>query len=461
METIILEQWLHDRIRRNAEDDPEFRRFLGGEDLEQVSRASVESYQLFELKKVLSYVYCNSPFYKELFSKNSVRPEDIESLDDLANITLTDPADLAESPYRFLCVSMGDIARPVTFISSGTSGPQKRVFSTSKDLEHIIEFMEMGMRTVTKEGDVVQILLPGGVPLGQLDLLAQAVERIGAFPVKAGTDLSSEEQLELVEKHKSTIIFGWPSYIYRITREMLTKGHDLAGLGVKTLFFTAEYLSLPMRERLEEIWNCRVSLHYGLTEMGLGVAVECQAHNGFHFNEAGLILEVVDPKTGEVIKDDREGELVFTTLNKEGTPLIRYRTHDLASLIVEPCPCGANTLIKFNNVKRRLESIVQIGEGDEIYPSLFDDLLYNIPEVIDYQVSLGRTGGKDCLAFRVEVIRPGNDIEEKIKKILTDFSLIQKNINTGRMTDLELDVVGIGELRHSGSAKKMIVDSRQ
>ena len=107
-----------------------------------------------------------------------------------------------------------------------------------------------------------------------------------------------------------------------------------------------------------------------------------------------------------------------------------------------------------------MESIVKVGKGDEIYPSQFDDLLYKIPEVIDYRVSLGRTEEKDCLAFRVEVIRPGNDIQKKIKKILTDFSLIQKNINAGRMTGLEVDVVGIGESSHFGPVKKMIVDSR-
>ena len=211
---------------------------------------------------------------------------------------------------------------------------------------------------------------------------------------------------------------------------------------------------------MQSIWNCDVHTHYGLTEMGLGVAVECHAHNGYHFNEVDLLLEVVDPKTGEVIKDGREGELVFTTLSREGTPLIRYRTHDISRLITEPCPCGATTLLKFGKVTRRLESVVEIGDGDQIYPSLFDELLYQIPQVVDYQVTLSRADGKDNLAFVAEVTQMGNGIEQKIKEVLLSFPLIQRNISAGRMTEPKLELVGLGELKRSGRAKKMIVDNR-
>jgi len=188
--------------------------------------------------------------------------------------------------------------------------------------------------------------------------------------------------------------------------------------------------------------------------------VECHAHSGYHFNEVDLLLEVIDPETGEVVSDGGEGELVFTTLNREGTPLIRYRTHDVSRLITEPCPCGATTLLKLGKVTRRLESVVSVGDGDEIYPSLFDELLYQIPEVVDYRATLSRNNGKDNLAFVVEVTRTGDDLHQEIRGLLSTLPLLQRNISAGKMTEPSLELVGLGELKRGGRAKKMIVDNR-
>ena len=314
METISLEQWLHNIIRQKVKEDPEYRQFVGQESIDDVTRADIDHYHLFQLRKTLSYAYEKSAFYRKLFDQSGIKVDEIRSLADISRIPFTSPADVAQHHYQIACVPLGDITRITTFTSSGTTGPQKRVFFTEADIERMVEFMEMGMRTVTTSEDVVQILLPGGSPLGQLDLLARGVERIGAFPVKAGTGLTSEEQLELIKKHNSTILFGRTGRIYRMTHELLAKGYELDRLGVKTLFVTSEYLSQSMRERLKSLWNCEVSFHYGLTEMGLGVAVECPAHNGFHLNEVDLLLEMIDPETGEPVTNGSEGELVLTTL---------------------------------------------------------------------------------------------------------------------------------------------------
>ncbi len=460
METIFLEQWLHNRIRQQVKEDPEYRQFLGKTSLEQVTRADVDNFHLFNLRKTLSYVYQNSSFYEELFRNSGITPEDITSLADLAKIPFTRPSDLAGNPYRFVCVSLADIARVTTFTTSGTTGPQKRVFCTEADIERVTDFMGVGMRTVATTGDVVQIMLPFVSENNQGDLLARGVEKMGASPVRAGISLSAEEQLNLVKQHQSTILFAPTPRMHRMTQEL--KGtHPLDELGVKTLFVTSGYLSEPMRNQLQTIWNCDVHTHYGLTEMGLGVAVECHAHNGYHFNEVDLLLEVIDPETGETINDGREGEVVFTTLGREGTPLIRYRTHDISRLITEPCPCGATTLLKLDKITRRLESVAKIGDGDEIYPSLFDELLHQVPQVVDYQVTLSQANGKDNLAFVVEVTQIADDIEQRIYQVLLDSALIQRNISAGRMAEPKLELVGPGELKRSGRAKKMIIDDRQ
>jgi phenylacetate-CoA ligase len=456
----LIEKWLHDKIKEKAKEESEFRHLLGKETLDQVKKDDVEKFHLFQLRKILSYVYEKSPFYREHLTKNGIKPDEIRSLNDLALIPFTEPSVMAESPYRFLCLSMANVIRPITFTSSGTTGPQKKVFFTGGDIEKMVEFMEIGMRTVAKSGDRVQIILPGGAPLGQLDLLARGVERMGGLPIKAGTALSPEEQLELIQRNKPAVLFGSVRRMYRISQELLLKGYTLNDLGVKTLFLTSEYLSESMRERLQRMWNCEVSLHYGLTEMGLGVAVECTAHNGFHFNEVDLLLEVINPETGELVKDDGEGELVFTTLNREAMPLIRYRTHDIAELITEPCPCGAGTLLKFGKVTRRLESIVRLRDGDEIYPALLDEVLYKIPQIVDYEVILREVDGKDDLSFVVEVTKFENALQKEIRKALSNLTLLQIKIASGRINEPKIDLVALGQLKQIGRAKKMIVDNR-
>ena len=459
METIYLEQWLHNIIRQKMREDPEYRQFAGGKSVKQVTRADIDRYQLFKLRKTLSYAYEKSTFYRQLFNKSGIKADDIRSLDDIAKIPFTNPADIAQHPYHFACVSLGDIARITTFTSSGTTGPQKRVFFTDGDLEAMTDFMAAGMRSVATAGDVVQIMLPSARPNDQADLLAKGVGKMGGLPIISGTTPSPEEQLRIIDEAHSTVLFASVSRMYRITQET-RHSHDLKGKKVKTLFVTSEYLSESMRRQLKRAWDCDVHVHYGLTEMGLGVAVECHAHNGFHFNEADLLVEVVDPETGVVLGNDEEGELVFTTLSREAMPLVRYRTHDISKLISRPCECGASTLRKIARVTRRLEAIVKIGGGDEIYPAVFDELIFSVPDVIDYQLTLGREGDRDIFRFKVEVTAEGQDIGEAISKTVLSHPLIKKNVEADRMALPEVELVSQGTLRRLTRAKKLIVDER-
>ena len=460
METIFLEQWLHNIIRQKVKEAPEYRQFVGKESIDRVTRADIDRYHLFKLRKILTYAYEKSTFYRELFNNRGIKVDDISSLDNIANIPLTNPADIAQHPYQFACVSLGEIERATTFTSSGTTGPQKRVFCTESDLEMMTDFMGAGMRSVATEGDVVQIMLPSARPNDQADLLAKGVGKMGGLPVISGTTPSPEEQLRIIDEAHSAVLFASVSRIYRITQET-RHNHDLKGKGVKALFVTSEYLSESMRRQLRDAWNCDVHTHYGLTEMGLGVAVECHAHNGYHFNEADLLVEVVDPETGAVLTNDDEGELVFTTLTREAMPLIRYRTRDISRLLSRPCECGASTLKKIAKVTRRREGIVKIGEGDEIYPAMFDELIFSIPDVIDYQLTLGKEGGRDILLFKAEVTRESQDIGEAISKVVLSHRLIRKNVDANRMALPKVELASQGTLKRMTRAKKLIVDERQ
>jgi phenylacetate-coenzyme A ligase PaaK-like adenylate-forming protein len=408
---------------------------------------------------MLNYVFHKSDFYKELFHKTGITPDGIKSMDDLVKIPFTEPDDLRNIPYRFVCVPLGKFAGEYLFDTSGTSGLPKRVACTRQDIDRMVDFMSAGMRTVSPGGRVIMLILPAGRPNSQADLLSKGVRKMGGSPIIGDINASPEEHIKTIEKHHPEVIFTSPSRIHRITMGCKPRNR-LSDLGVKTLFLTSEYLSGTMREKLQDIWNCDVFTHYGMTEMGIGVAVECHAHNGFHFNEADLLLEIVDPDTGAAIEDDREGELVFTTLTREGTPLIRYRTHDIARVIRQPCPCGASTLKGIGGLVRKTESLVAIGREDEIHPAYFDDVFYSVPEVIDYQVVVDNYENKDCLKFVVEVIEEGEGIREEIKKILLGTPAIGSNLELGLLAEPEIELVSAGALLRYTRAKKLIVDNR-
>jgi phenylacetate-CoA ligase len=457
---LYLENWVHSIIRHTLKKDAGFRSYAKIDSLGRIARSDVEIYQAFKLRKTLQYAYEKSSFYREWFDASGLRPEDICSPEDLSRLSFTEPRQLAEAPYRLLCVSQADIARPYNFVTSGTTGPRKRVFWSRADLERITDFMAAGIGTVATTKDVIHIILPDGRPYSQAELLREGVKKFGATPAVSAVDIGARELSNSIEEFHSTVIFGYARRLFRLSKELQSK-EVLNERGVRVLFLAAEYLPDAMRKELEQIWNCRVHTHYGLTEMGLGVAVECSAGNGYHFNEADLLVEIVDPGTGVSVNPGEEGELVFTTLNREAMPLIRYRTHDISRLIVEPCSCGASTLLKIDKVKKRLESIVKVGDGDEMYPALFDDVLFEVPGIIDYQVLVTRQDNNYRLDFKIEMIEEGEDRLTEIRNKLLAAPIVASNIAAGKMLVPRMETVGSGALQSVGREKKMILDRRE
>lgn len=456
---MYLETWIHNILKTALETDAGYRGYAQKNSLSPVSRADLDTYQFYRLRRTLEYCSTKSSFYRDLFRKAGVEPKDVWDPGDLAKLPFTEPFHLAEAPYRFLCTSQAEIARPCTFVTSGTTGPRKKIFWTQGDLERITDFMAAGMGTVATSEDVVQIILPDGRPNSQADLLFKGVQKLGATPVLASPDLDAQEHLRILESCHSSVLFGYVSRIFRLSKELQARG-NLRDKGVRVLFLAAEYLPEARREELQQIWNCRVHTHYGLTEMGLGVAIECEARNGYHFNEADLLLEVINPGTGETVPAGEEGELVFTTLNREAMPLIRYRTHDLSRLIAEPCPCGAASLLKIDKIRKRLESVIAIAGGDEIYPTYFDDALFKIPGLIDYQVVVSRHESKERLDFKIEMAPESADRILEINQKLRSESIVAKNIAAGRMMEPRIEIVEWGALQSADRVKKLIVDRR-
>ena len=429
-----------------------------------ISRQDVERYQLFRVNEMLAYVSQNSAFYRDHASYVG----QIRSYADMAKIPFTTSTHLSEDPYKLLCVSLSGVARIFSHFTTGTiSNKPKKIFFTQYDADRIIDSMVAILGTVLdasglgREGSRVQVYLPDkGPPLSMARLIIKGMEKIGGEGVVGECYVPTEEKIESIQELKPNMIMGSAFRIWRMTQEASVH-HDLTELGVSVVFVTSEYLSKPMRERIESAWNCQVFHHYGMTEPGFAIGIECGEHDGFHYNEADLLFEIIDPDTGEILPDGEEGELVFTSLDREGMPLIRYRTGDISCLRAEPCGCGAATLKRIGALPKRLELVHQLGIGEPIYSSLFDEVLYGVPDLVDYRIFLTRENGKDEMVCKIETLRGGEALEAQIREGLLSIGAVNRAVAMGKLYQPVIEQTERGTLRRGGrSLKRKIVDQR-
>jgi phenylacetate-coenzyme A ligase PaaK-like adenylate-forming protein len=452
---MYLEKCVHYKIRSDQSFDP----------AGLLDRQALERYQLQRVNDTLRYVSENSVSYREYASFAG----QIGSYAEMAKLPFTTAEDLSQDPYKLLCVSLSGVKRTFSHYTTGTiSNKPKKIFFTQYDADRIIDSMAAILGTVMEASGLgradsrVQIYLPDkGPPLSMARMIAKGVEQIDGIGLIGKCYVSTAEQIQSIREVKPDMIMGSAFRIWRMTQEA-SVNHDLTKLGVKVIFVTSEYLSQPMRHRLADVWNCQVFHHYGMTEPGFAIGIECQAHKGFHFNEADLLFEVIDPVTGEILPDGEEGELVFTSLDREGMPLIRYRTGDISRLVGEPCKCGASTLKRIDTLPKRLELIHQLGTGEAIYSSLFDEALYHIPDLVDYRIFLSRNDGHDELTCKIEVLPNDGDISKQVQDGLLSIMPIRRAVAGGWMAAPIVEFTERGTLRRGGrSLKRKIVDERE
>jgi len=462
MNSFYLEKWVHDKIRRAAEENEELRRHLGGNDLGLLSRNDLEKYQIYKLGKTLEYAVRKSFFYRDLFARHGIRISEIKDLGDLSRIPFTEPAMLAEKPYQFLCVPQTEISRVYTLFTAGTTSSPKKVFFADDEIKLITDFMGAAMKAVSLEEDLSQykayLLLPNGKPHSQARLLERGINKTGDSAVVGDIELNELELVKDIEKARPDIIFGSTSRLARLTQVGTTHG-DLRKIGVKILFVTSEYLSAAMRNRMRQAWNCQVYQHYGMTELGFGFAVECRDHDGFHYDDSDFIVEVVDPDTGCSVSEG-EGELVVTTLNRSAMPLIRYRTGDLSRITSPGCSCGVTTSQKIAPILKRIKTMVLLGQSDFIYPSLFDDIFNGLPYVSDYQAIISQEPPRDILTFKVAVNTSEDGLRQEIRKALMKNPLLLKNFEADLMAEPRVEIVDGKEIKREGRTKRVILDTR-
>lgn len=342
---------------------------------ESMDTAVREKLQFARLKNLLDKVYRDVPFYKKKMDEAGVSPKDITCLADIAKLPFTTKDDLRETfPYGLLACPEAEIEE--IHMSSGTTGVPVVDAYTRKDVETWEEAMA---RTLAGAGatrnDTVQNCYGYGLFTGGLGVHYGA-KRLGAniIPMSSG---NTQKQLMVMKAFGSTILTCTPSYALYMAEEAAESGIDVKAMKLRAGCFGAEPWSENMRKEIEAKYGIDAYDIYGLTEItGPGVAFECEAKDGLHINEDFFYPEIIDPVTGKVLPDGEKGELVFTTLVKEGTPLIRYRTRDVTFLRRDICSCGRTT-VKMNRLFGRTDDMLII-RGVNVFPSQIEHALIEI-----------------------------------------------------------------------------------
>jgi len=394
------------------------------EHFETMSRDEMKNVQLERLRSLVKRVYSNVPAYRTKMQEAGIMPSDIKSVDDLKNLPFTYKQDLRDNyPYGMFAVPMEDIVR--IHASSGTTGKQTVVGYTAHDIDMWAECIARAFVSVgISKGDFIQIAYGYGLFTGGLGVHYGA-EKLGVsvIPISGG---NTKRQIQTMMDFGSTVIACTPSYSLFIAEEMAEMGYSANDNKLKVGIFGAEPWSPQMKRDIEAKLGIKAIDIYGLSEvMGPGVACECSYCAGMHIAEDNFIPEIIDPVTGDVREIGEEGELVFTTLTKEGLPLIRYRTRDISSLNDKKCECGRTT-VRMNKVTGRSDDMLII-RGVNVFPSQIESVLLGVGGTAPhYQIIVNRVDNRDLLEVQIEMtsemfsdeVRRIEDIEQKIRREL-------------------------------------------
>lgn len=426
-------------------------------ELECLPRAQLDQLKLRRLKETVFRVYSFVPSYKAKMDAIGLKPNDIETLDDLKKLPFSTKQDMRDNyPFSLFTVPMSDVVR--IHSSSGTTGKPTVVGYTRRDLETWSELMA---RALTCAGatrhSVVQNAYGYGLFTGGLGVHYGA-EKVGASVIPSSGG-NTKRQIMLMQDFGTTVLTCTPSYALFMHEVMLEMGVKPSDLKLQSGIFGAEPWSEGMRQDLESRLEINAFDIYGLSEIiGPGVAIECPEKIGLHIFEDHFIPEIIDPETGEVLPPGSKGELVLTTVTKEALPMIRYRTRDLTSLISEPCACG-RTHVRMNKIFGRSDDMVII-RGVNVFPSQVETVLLSI-EMVEphYLLVVERRNNLDELEIWVEVSE--KFFSDEIRKLETLERHIAKELESSLGVAVKVKLVEPKSLQRSEGKAKRVEDRRK
>jgi len=423
--------------------------------METLPRKEIRELQLKRLKETVKKLYENVPFYQNKFKELKIKPTDIKTLEDIRKLPLTTKDDLRNnSPFGMMTTSLDNCIE--LHASSGTTGIPITVCYTPNDIDVWSEVMArcLSMSGLTKK-DIFQNPIPYGTFTGAFGFHYGA-QKVGALVIPSGMG-QSERQLKLMDYYDTTFISGVASYAMRLSQVAQEIDVDLEKLKVRNGLFGAEMFTPGLKKRIMNAWNMDVHDIYGLTEMcGPGVSTDCDQHDGLHLWEDHFLIEVLDPITLEPVEPEEEGEIVLTTLTKEGMPLLRYRTRDIAKIYdQEVCDCG-RTHVKHTTIKGRSDDMIII-RGTNIYPGQVESVLMKNQEVGgNWRMVLDTKNDVDMLTVEVESKNQlsqveSADLEESLKNDIKSVIVF-----TPRVT-----VLPPNGIPQEGLKAKRVIDNRK
>lgn len=426
-------------------------------EIETMPREELEALQLERLQALVKRVYEKIPFYKESFDKAGVSPEDIKSLDDLTKLPFTVKQDMRDAyPFGLFAVPRKDVVR--IHCSSGTTGTATVVGYTQADLERWGDcFARFLYAADCGPESTLQVSYGYGLFTGGLGA-HNGGERAGCTVLPMSTG-NTKRQVRLMKDFGVDCLCCTPSYALNIAEVAEEEGYDPRTFPIHAGILGAEPCSEATRKEIEEKLGIQVFDIYGLSDvMGPGVACECEKQHGLHVCEDQFIIEIVDPKTLKPVPDGEWGEVVFTTLCKDCSPLVRYRTRDISRIIVGECECG-RTFRRMDRIAGRTDDMM-ILRGVNVFPSQIEEEIVSFPEIAaQYQLILTTKGTLDHAELRVETVPdfPFDEVRrlEKLKKDL------QKALKENLQIAVDVKIVEPKTIERSEGKAKRIIDLRE
>ncbi len=425
--------------------------------VECMDQGSMRKLQLERLQQTVERLYHNVAAYRTKMQAKGMEPEDVKSLEDLRHLPTTSKQDLRDAyPYDLFAVPLSEIVR--LHASSGTTGKPTVVGYTRNDISMWAELMARSLTSAgSSKSAIIQNAYGYGLFTGALGVHYGA-EKIGAavIPVSGG---NTKRQIMLLEDFAPTLLACTPSYALQIAEVLEEQGVDMDKLHLRWGLFGAEPWSEEMRRELEAKLRLTALDIYGLSEIiGPGVACECVEKRGMHINEDHFIPEIIDPLTEEPLPYGEKGELVFTTITKEGMPLIRYRTRDISRLFPEKCACG-RSLIRMERVSGRTDDMLII-RGVNVFPSQVESVLLGISGVEPHYILIvDRKGNLDTLEVQVEVSE--SLFSDEVRRLEELENRITKEIESNLGVGAKVRLVEPKSIPRSEGKAKRVIDNRK
>jgi phenylacetate-CoA ligase len=424
---------------------------------ECMDRNDLRQLQDERLRETVERVYFNVPFYRHKMQEAGLGPEKIQTVSDLTRLPFTTKNDLRDNyPFGLFAVPMSEIVR--LHASSGTTGKPTVVGYTRSD---IATWSEVMARTLTCAGadrnDFIQIAYGYGLFTGGLGL-HYGGEKIGAsvIPISGG---NTTRQIQLMRDFGTTVLACTPSYALFLAEAIEESGIDRNFIKLKAGVFGAEPWTENMRRAIEEKLRIKAIDIYGLSEViGPGVASECMIQKGLHINEDHFYPEIIDPDSLEVLPEGTLGELVFTTITKEGLPLIRYRTRDLTRLTYEKCECG-RTLVRMDKCLDRSDDMLII-RGVNLFPSQIETVILEMSEIEPhYRIIVDRINNLDTVELQVEIDE--EFFQDKISQLQALRGKLQDNLESATGLTIKVTLVEPKTIERSEGKSKRVIDNRK